>query len=265
MPRAVISKNNFIEQDIYTQKYNVRYRIVSDNQNNFSYWSPIFQVDPQIIFWPGLINAPGIIRLEKIGSSSVSITWDSVGLYKSISGVLTNIGELESYDIWIKWAQNGGANPSDWIYRERVSSTSVNINIPSSYVDANGVTRSGIKDLSVEIYRPGRPILRYEQTYEFPQNSTTVDITNDYIDFGQGHGFATGTAVLYTSATPIGGLTSGVTYYSRTIDFTTISLHPTKQNALNNTNKINFTSVGSNIGSFTGFPFRIYDAVITTL
>lgn len=265
MPKVIIPQRNFIEQDIYTQKYNVRYRILSDNQNNLSYWSPIFQVDPQIIFWPGLIEVPGIIRVEKVGSKIVSATWDSVGLYKDVSGTLTNIGELSEYDVWIKWAGSSGTNPSNWIYKERISSTSVNINVPASYMDSGGTTRTDIKYLYIEIYRPGRPILRYEQTYEFPQNSTVVDIGNDHINFGQGHGSATGTAALYTSATPIGGLTSGATYYSRTVDYTTISLHPTKNDALNNTNKINLTSVGSGTGSFTGFTFRIYDALITTL
>lgn len=265
MPRVVIPQSNFTEQDIYTQKYNIRYRIVSENQNNFSYWSPIFQIDPEIIYWRGTIDIPGNIFLEKLGSSFATITWDSVALYKEIQGTLTNIGELTEYDLWVKWAQNGGANPSDWIYKERLGTTSVNINIPSNYIDSNGISRSSPKYLYVEVYRPGRPIIRYEQTYEFPQNSTTVDITNDYINFGRGHGSSTGTAGLYSSSTPIGGLTSGNTYYTRTINYTTIALYPTKADALNNTNKINLTSTGSGTGSFTGFPFRMYDALITTL
>lgn len=266
MPQVVIGRKNFIEQDIYTQKYNVRFRIISDNQNNFSYWSPIFEVDPEFIFWPGSVSAPGIISpLEKIGSSSVSVTWDSVDINKMINGVITNIAKLESYDVWIRWASAAGANPSNWIYKERISSTYTNINIPSSYIDSNGVVRGAPKYLYVEIYRPGRPIARYNQTYEFPQNSTTVDIVNNHINFGQGHGSMTGTGALYTSTNPIGGLTSGTTYYSRTVNYTTISLHPTKTDALNNANKIDLTSVGSQTGSFSGFTFRIYDALITTL
>lgn len=265
MPSISIPKENFYDLDIYTQKVSARYRIISDNRNNISYWSPIFQIDPEIIYWRGTTEIPGNMFLEKLGSSFVTITWDSVALYKDIDGTLTNIGELPYYDLWIKWAQNGGANPSDWIYKERISSTSVNINIPSSYIDAGGTSRSTPKYMYAEVYRPGRPITRYEQTYEFPQNSTTVDITNDYINFGQGHGSATGTPGLYTSATPIGGLTSGNTYYTRTINYTTIALYPTKADALNNTNKVNLTSTGSGTGSFTGFPFRMYDEVITTL
>jgi hypothetical protein len=265
MPRVVIPKENFPEMDIYTQRYNVRYRVITDNQNNLSAWSPIFEVNPEVIFQPGTIELPGKINIEKIGSSYVGLTWDSVSIYKEVDGDLVNVGELPSYDLWIRWAGNGGANPSNWIYKERIFSTSLNINIPSSYVDSGGTTRAAPKYMYAEVYRPGRPIIRYEQTYEFPQNATVVDITNDFINFGQGHGSSTGTSALYVSATPIGGLTSGNTYYSRTIDYTTIALYPTKNDALANTNKINLTSTGSGTGSFTGFPFRMYDALITTL
>lgn len=265
MPKITIPQSNFIEQDIYTQRYNVRYRIASENQNSFSYWSPIYEVDPEFIFWRGTIDIPGNMYVEKLGSSFATITWDAVSIYKFIDEELSRIGELEEYDLWIKWAQNGGANPSDWIYKQRISSTSLDINVPAQYVDAGGTTRTGINYLYVEVYRPGRPIIRYEQTYEFPQNSTTVDTTNDWIDFGRGHGSATGTPGLYLSSTPIGGLTSGNTYYTRTINYTTIALYPTKQDALDDTNRINFTSTGSGTGSFTGFPFLMYDAVITTL
>jgi len=265
MPKVVIPKENFPEMDIYTQKYNVRYRVITENQNNLSYWSPIFQVDPEIIFQRGTLDVPGYLYVEKLGSSFVSITWDSVSIYKVVDGVFNIIGELPHYDLWIRWAQNGGANPSDWIYKERISSTSVNINIPTQYIDSTGVSRTGIKYIYVEVYRPGRPIIRYDQTYEFPQNTTTVDITNNWIDFGQGHGSATGTPGLYTSATPIGGLTSGNTYYTRTINYTTIALYATKQNALDDVSRINLTSTGSGTGSFTGFPFRMYDGINTNL
>ena len=265
MPQISIHINNFMEMDIYTQKYNVRYRIVTENQNSFSYWSPIFEVDPEFIFWRGRIEDPGYMYLEKLGTSFVTITWDSVTIYKTIDEELSYLSELESYDLWIKWAGNGGINPSEWIYKQRLSTTSLDINVPESYVDATGVTRSSPKYMYAEVYRPGRPIIRYEQTYEFPQNSTTIDTTNDWIDFGQGHGSSTGTPALYVSSTPIGGLTSGNTYYTRTISSTTIALYPTRQDSLDNTNRINFTSTGSGTGSFTGFPLRMYDAVITNL
>ena len=268
MPKISIPKQRFEEMDIYTQKYNVRYRIITENQNNLSTWSPIFEVDPEFLFQGGTIEVPGRIFLDKFGSSEseyVAVTWDSASIYKGITGSLKYLSKLNSYDIWVMWAMNGGANPSDWIYKERASTTSVNINIPTTYIDSTGDIQTGPKQMYVEIYRPGRPILRYEQTYEFPQNATTVNITNDTINFGRGHGSGTGTAGLYLSSSPIGGLTNNTTYYTRTIDYTTIALYATKANALSDTSRLNLTSTGSGTGSFTGFPFRLYDGAITTL
>jgi hypothetical protein len=265
MPRIVVPKQNFPEMDIYTQKYNVRYRIITENQNNFSYWSPIFEIDPEVVFERGTREIPGYMYLTKIGSSTVKATWDSVSIYKEVDGELKIIAELPHYDLWIKWAGNGGANPSEWIYKERIASTSVDINVPANYIDENGVSQPAPKWMYVEIYRPGRPTIRYEQTYEFDQNSSTVNVSDDYIDFGRGHGSSTGTAGLYTSSTPIGGLTSGSTYYTRTINHTTIALYPTRPDALNDTNRVNLTGTPTGTGSFTGFPFRMYDGLIDTL
>lgn len=267
MPRVIIPEKNFEEMDTYTQRYNVRYRVITDNQNNLSAWSPIFEVDPEFLFQGGTIEVPGRIFLDKVGTNYVAITWDSASIYKEVEGLLSYISKLGDYDVWIRWAGAGGVNPSEWIYEERLSATSININIPLSYVDITGITRlkSTIKYLYVEVYRPGRPIIRYEQTYEFPQNTTTVDIVNNYINFGRGHGSNTGTAGLYLSTTPIGGLTNNTAYYTRTINYTTIALYPTRNDALLDTNRINLTGIPTGTGSFTGFPFRLYDEVITTL
>lgn len=267
MPRISIPKEGFEEMDIYTQKYNVRYRIITENQNNLSTWSPIFEVDPEFLFQGGTIEVPGRIFLDKLGAEYISVTWDPASIYKGIAGSLKYLSKLNSYDIWIRWAGAGGTNPSEWIYEERLSATSVNINIPISYIDVTGITRlkSTIKYLYVEVYRPGRPISRYEQTYEFPQNSTTVNITDNVINFGRGHGSSTGTAGLYLSSSPIGGLTNNTTYYTRTIDYTTIALYATRANALSDTSRLDLTGTPTGTGSFTGFPFRLYDAVITTL
>jgi hypothetical protein len=265
MPKVTIPKENFEEMDIYTQKYNVRYRIITSNQNNLSTWSPIFEVDPEFLFQGGTIEIPGRLFLDKIGGRYVAITWDSASIYKGVESSLKYLSKLNSYDVWIRWAGSGGANPSDWVYQERISATSLNINVPESYIDTTGVTRPAPKYMYVEVYRPGRPILRYEQTYEFPQNATTIDIVNNYINFGRGHGSNTGTPGLYLSATPIGGLTNNTTYYTRTIDYTTIALYLTKQNALDDVSRVDLTSTGSGTGSFTGFPFRLYNEVITTL
>lgn len=269
MPKVSIPGISFEEMDIYTQKYNVRYRIITDNQNNLSAWSPIFEINPEFVFQGGTIESPGTIALNEIGSTYVSITWDSASVYKTVDEVLTSISQLASlflfYDIWIKWAGVAGANPSDWIYRERIFSTSLNINIPATYIDSTGVTRSSVKYLYVEVYRPGRPISRYEKEFEFTQSATTVSTVNNLITLGYDNGLSTGSEVEYSAASPITGLTSGNTYYVRVESYESFSLYPTKADALADTNKIDLTSTGSGTGSFTGFPFRLYDSVITTL
>jgi hypothetical protein len=265
MAKIVLPQENFQEVDIYTGKYVARYRIISDNKNNFSNWSPIFEIDPEYIYQRGTIETPGYLYLDKLGSDSVDLSWSPVSIYKFVNGSFEMIAETPYYDIWIKWAQSSGNNPSDWIYNQRIYSTSLRINIPEEYIDSNGITRGSIKYMYAEIYRPGRPIMRYDQTYEFPQNSTTVDIVNNVIDFGMGHGSSTGTPGLYLSATPIGGLINNTTYYTRTINYTTIALYPTRQDALDDTNRKNLTSTGSGTGSFTGYPLRMYDNLITNL
>lgn len=263
--KIIVPRESLPLINIYTQRYDVRFRITSEDKNRFSAWSNIYQVDPEFFYESGTLQSRGVLRLEKIGSSYVGITWDAVSIYKKVNGSLNVLGELPQYDLWIRWAENGNTNPSAWLHRERVSTTSVNINIPTSYIDATGVSRSAPKELYVEIHRPARQIIRYEQTAPFEQNTTTVNITDDYIFWPDGHGSNTGTAGLYLSATPIGGLTNNTTYYTRTIDYNNISLHPTLQNALDNVNKINLTGTPTGTGSFTGLPFRMYQASITNL
>lgn len=262
--KAIVPKQNFDDMNVYTRRYEVRFRVVSEDRNRFSSWSNIYSVDPEVIFQPGTFDIPGYLTLTKVGNS-VNVTWDSVAIYKKVENEFKYLGELSHYDVWIKWAGNGGANPSDWIYKERIASTSFFINIPSGYIDATGASQPAPKYMYVEIYRPGRPIIRYEETRSFPQNSTIVNTTQDIITFPEGHGVITGTPGLYLSTTPIGGLSNNTTYYVRMVDYFSISLHPTKSDALNNTNKINLTGTPSGTGSFTGYTFRIYDSVITTL
>lgn len=75
------------------------------------------------------------------------------------------VGELDQYDIWIKWAQNGPSNDSAWSYKERVSGSSTTINIPDSYLTSTGTIITSTPDiLYIEIYRPGTPITRDNNT-----------------------------------------------------------------------------------------------------
>ena len=263
--KIVIPKQTFQDISIYSPTYQIRYRLVSDDRNRVSAWTPIYSVDPEVVFVRGTLEIPGNIQIQK-NTGYVTVTWEPVSIYKDIDGVLSNIGELPHYDLWIRWADSGGSSPSNWIYKERIASTSVNIVVPATYPNPNPPYNNITpKYLYVEVYRPGNPILRYEKVTEFVQNAATINISSNIITFFDGHVFSTGTPVTYVSATPIGGLTSGSTYYVRALNYHQIALYTSKANSQNNTNRINLTGTPSGTATLTSYPFRMYDALITTL
>ena len=191
------------------------------------------------------------------------MAWDSVSVYKDTGGSLVHAGESPTYDLWIRWTGVGDASPTDWNYKERLTSTSVNIVIPSTYPDPNPpYANINPKNLYVEVYRLGRPVQRYQDATQLDQNSSTVDMTNSYIFFETGSNYSTGSPITYTSATPITGLTSGSTYYVRVINYNSISLHSTEAGSFNNTNKITFSGSPSGTMTITGYPFRMYQVSV---
>lgn len=265
MPKVIISKNNFFEQDIYTQKFNVRFRIISDNQNNFSYWSPIFQVDPQFIFIPGNLDTSGSLLMEK-HTGYVANIWDSVSICKEVNSVNTLIDQLSEYDFWIQYTEDNEENPSDWIYKERINTTSFNQNIPETYTDATGVSGRVPTLLKVEVYRPGRPILRYsDNNISITQNSTSVGLATDTIVTASAHSLTTGDTIVYTSSSAIGGLVTDTAYWIRVVNPTTFNIYNNRLDAINDVNKINLTSTGSGTGNFDRYPFLLYKNKINDL
>jgi hypothetical protein len=250
----------------FTKEYQVRYRIVSEDGNVRSAFSPMYSVDPELIYQPGRIDSPGFLIVEQVGSSFISTTWDAVSVYKKVNEGLSLLDEISEYDIWIKWADSSAQNESEWIHKERISTTSLSINVPSTYpyVDPNTNNVSNLVPgyLYVEILRPSNPLMRYEETTSFNQDSTTIDISNSSLYFEEGNPFSTGSSVLYESSSAIGGLIDSTIYYIRVIDYFNISLYPTENDAKNNSNRITLSGTPSGVGSITGLPFRSYSGSI---
>lgn len=263
MPKLIIPKESLPDVNIFTDTVFFRFKIISDDKNISSYWSSIYSIDSGNIYVNGSKSIPGTLYLEK-HSGYVSAVWDSVSVYKTINSIDTLINEIKNYDVWVRFSENGGANPSEWIYKERVSSSSLNILIPSQY-ESNGNFYSP-KFMYVEVYRPGNPIARYESiSHTITQNGSSVDILNDSITTSSEHKLKTGDSVLYTAGSPIGGLSSGILYWARPISATSFNIFENKNDALENINKINLTSTGSGPGQFSHYPFLAYKALITTL
>jgi hypothetical protein len=126
--------------------YSVRYRIVSDDKNRTSQWSPIVQITP------GYTYGLGQIVFNKNGSIAQQ-AWDAVTILKDGNV----IRQAQEYDIWIRWDRNDGG---DWIYKERIVGTNVSFPIPATYKKNGIVQGSAPNRLSTEIYLKGNPISR---------------------------------------------------------------------------------------------------------
>ena len=144
--KAIVLNNELPPINPELNGYEVRYRIVSEDKNRTSHWSPSFVVDS------GFTYTSGLISFNKNGSIA-TFSWDSVAIYKDSF----HIRQAYQYDIWIRWDKNDGG---DWIYKERIEGSSISFPIPSTYTIGGVVQGSQPSELSIEIYLKGNPITR---------------------------------------------------------------------------------------------------------
>lgn len=144
--KIIISKTNFPEMSIYDPNYQIRFRIIAENRNRFSAWSPIFSVNPNVEFVPDGTT----VTIEK-HNEYTNFLWNAVKVTKTVDGVQTISVDLPHYDVWIRWASTtyGDIDAGTWTYMGRMPSTSASLLVPS-----------GSNHVSIEVYRPGRPVLR---------------------------------------------------------------------------------------------------------
>jgi hypothetical protein len=141
-----ISQENLPPINSEIEGYYVRYRIVSDDKNRTSQWSPIIEIIPEYTY------SLGEIVFNKNGSIAQQ-AWDAVTILKDGNA----IRQAREYDIWVRWDRNDGG---DWIYKERIEGTNVSFPIPSTYTIGGVVQGSQPNRLSTEIYLKGNPISR---------------------------------------------------------------------------------------------------------
>jgi hypothetical protein len=131
--------------------YSVRYRIVSSDKNRTSHWSPVYLIEPGFTF------VPGDIVFNKAGSIA-TIVWDSVEVTKIYDGNTYSITKTHEYDIWVRWDRGG--NNGDWLYKERIDTTSLSLPIPSTWTIDGVVQPTNPNRMSIEIYLKGEPVER---------------------------------------------------------------------------------------------------------
>lgn len=151
MADAGIKKIRLRQQDLPTinvneQGYVLKYRIISEDKNRTSQWSPIS------IIQPGYTYVGGDISFNKSGQVA-TLAWDSVSI--QLDG--NEIRKAHEFDIWLKWHRNDNG---DWLYKQRVDGGNISFPIPSTYTIGGVVQGSAPNKLSAEIYLKGTPITR---------------------------------------------------------------------------------------------------------
>jgi len=144
--KAAFLQDSLPDINVDLEGYLVRYRIVSEDRNRTSHWSPIFLVKPNYDFFSGNTD------LSKV-SNHINIIWDPVRIEKD--GNYLRIAN--EYDIWIKWDKGDGG---DWIYEERVEGNSAVFIIPDTYFVGGVDQNSKPNQATIEIFLRGTPITR---------------------------------------------------------------------------------------------------------
>lgn len=99
--KVIIKKEDLPAFNGVTQEYSVRYRIVSEDKNRQSHWSPYYSLPVQSI--------PNVQCSVVVTNNVVSMVW------KQPEGI-----EVKQYDIYFKF----GSSPNDqWQYMASTSST----------------------------------------------------------------------------------------------------------------------------------------------
>jgi hypothetical protein len=151
MADEVIKKVKINQDDLptinsITEKYDVRYRIVSEDKNRTSHWSPIINIDPQYTYVSGNISI--------VSSAITTVAWDTVTV-KIGNNV---IRQAKDYDVWVKWSKAPG--DGDWNYIQRVSGNSISLVHPSTFY-INGIDQVDAPNrVTIEIYLKGQPTTR---------------------------------------------------------------------------------------------------------
>jgi len=149
--KTIISQSQLPSIDRNLQGYSVRYRVISEDKNRTSHWSPISLIQPEYNFVTGQSS------IHKANANLVIVAWDPVTINRIINGTTYFIKKAAEYDVWIRWGKN---NDGDWIYDGRAQSSSVNLVIPTTYYINDVDQEQAPNRLTVEVYLKGEPISR---------------------------------------------------------------------------------------------------------
>lgn len=124
MPKQItIKKDTLPPLDASSSAYLIRFRIVSEDKANVSYWSPIYALPVSVSYTVAIptVNHSGGITV---------VAWQP-------------IVDISNYDVFLSWSSTAGVY--NWQYYGRVNTTSVTLAEPA-----------GLNKFSIRIFRPSQ-------------------------------------------------------------------------------------------------------------
>lgn len=145
--KKIIIKNSDLPDILVKEEgYLIRYRVVSEDKNRVSHWSPSKLILPNYTFVPGVIQESSVQGIT-------TFAWDPVTIK-----IGTNvIRQAHEFDIWVRFDRN---DSGDWMYKQRIDGNTYSIPTPTEYT-INGVVQAQAPNrVSIEIFLKGNPISR---------------------------------------------------------------------------------------------------------
>lgn len=138
--KVTVLKNTLPPINAEEERYVVRYRIISEDRNRISHWSPQFSLSPVPLDLEAAEDAN--VVLQVVGAS-LTAKWNISAQAQEEFAKNPSLA-LSSYDIYVGWGDSGGTAPLE--YFATVSGNYISIPIPQSPVPT--ITRVVVQNMT---------------------------------------------------------------------------------------------------------------------
>lgn len=147
-----------------TLGYYVRFRMVSEDRNRLSHWSPTLLMQPDYNFYgrTGLPVADENNIVANKNNQVLNIAWDPVLLYINDQ----EIRDVVDFDVWLRLYDNH--DDGIWQHYERVATNSAEFLIPNSFPSETWTAENPVfhddppNRVDIEVYVAGDPLQRFD-------------------------------------------------------------------------------------------------------
>jgi hypothetical protein len=115
MPRVVIKKADLPPINAEDDDYVLRFRLVSQDRNRTSFWTPLYQIYVQ----PVATISYDIHKMNAVNGKVVNVFWD-------------DSASIE-YDVYVKWYMTSSDPNAVWEYKGTTRATTFNLIDPDAH------------------------------------------------------------------------------------------------------------------------------------